>query len=393
MRITLIFETATKTLRANKIRTVLTMLGVVIGVFAVVTLVALGRGLQNYITDQFNQLGSNLLFVAPGKVELDDDPAKAMTNNKLEEKHLDLIKTYAQDYVDMVSPFYSVTKNAEYKNKKYQATIMGGDEYSGEMYNIDLESGREISRNDVNNESKVAVIGPLVTEEFFPNTTPMGKNVIVNNERFEVIGVQKEKSRDYDDNIRIPYTTFEDLLDLENFSAISVKVRGDADMDRAMKQIEKALLRDLREDDFTVLSPGDILASFNNILSIVTAALGGIAGISLLVGGIGIMNIMLVSVTERTKEIGLRKAVGATPLNIGVQFLIESIFISVTGGAIGLALGYLATFIAQNWIQAEITTGAVILAFTFSVLVGMIFGTYPAINAAKKDPIEALRYE
>lgn len=386
-------NSAINSLLSNKVRAALTMLGVVIGVFSVVTLTSLGRGVQNYITDEFNALGSNLLFIAPGNVDFADDPAKSFTNNKLEKKHMDLIQTHAEDFVDSITPSFRVGKTVEYKNKNYFATLLGTSEQASKVFNLPLREGKDFTKNDVKSKNKVAIVGPLVADEFFPNVSPIGKKIKIENDYYEIVGVSKPRNQDFDDNVRIPYTAMEETLDVDKFSGLAVKVNPDKDIKIATRQIELALLRDLDEDDFTVLSPQDILESVNNILEILTLVLGAIAGISLVVGGIGIMNIMLVSVTERIREIGLRKAVGATPFNIGSQFLIESILLSVGGGGIGLLLGFLASRIAQQWIRAEVTIGAVLLAFGFSVLVGIIFGTYPAIQAAKKDPVEALRYE
>ena len=184
-----------------------------------------------------------------------------------------------------------------------------------------------------------------------------------------------------------------DRYEEATISAIAIKAKDATNIELTTKEIKMALLRDLKSDEFTLMTQEDMLSSISSILGILTTALAAIAGISLLVGGIGIMNIMLVSVTERTREIGLRKALGATSFNIGLQFLVESVVISVSGGIVGLLLGWIATLIANNWIRAEVPIWAIILAFGFSLFVGIVFGTYPALKASKKDPIEALRYE
>lgn len=380
-------------LNANKVRSALTMLGVIIGVFAVVSMVSLGRGVQNYITDQFNALGSNLIIVSPGKIDLQDDPAKYLTRNRLAERHLDLIRTYADDFIIDLTPSVRVAKSFKNKTRTHFGTIIGTDFTASDILNFEATEGRFYTRNEVKSNAKVVVIGPVVKDNLFPGQSPMGEKIKLGEETFEIIGVFKEKNQQYDSNVFAPYSTVMEVFEVDNFSSIGIKAKDTESIDKAMRQVELALRRDLKEDEYTVLSQQDLLGSIQSILGILTIGLGAIAGISLLVGGIGIMNIMLVSVTERIREIGLRKAVGANSLNIGMQFMVESVLLSVTGGMIGLFLGWLASLAARTFIRTDLPISTVFLAFGFSVFVGVVFGTYPAMQASKKDPIDALRYE
>nr|MBP7859777.1 ABC transporter permease [Patescibacteria group bacterium] len=337
------FKTSNKSLMTKKLRTLLTMLGVIIGVFAVVMMVALGKGAQNYITDQFEALGSNLIFVSPGKAGFGRDPSERFSKNKLDEKHVDLIKLNAKEYVGEVSPYIASADNAKYKNKSFYASIVGCNEEAGKVFNYEMDKGRFFNIGEVKNKKKVAVIGQTIIKELFGGTAFLDKKIKINDESYTVIGSFKEKGQNFDDGIIIPYTSAKATFDVKQFSSIVLKAKDENNIPATIKQVELALLKDLKKDDFTVLSQTDILGSITSILQILTVGIGAIAGISLLVGGIGIMNIMLVSVTERTREIGLRKAVGATPYNIAIQFLVESVLISVGGGLIGLVLGYLGS--------------------------------------------------
>ena len=386
-------KTSYTALRSNKVRSFLTMLGVIIGVFSVSTLISLGRGIQNYITDEFNSLGSNLIFISPGKVDFSDDPAKSLTNNKLEEKHLDLINLYAGQEIAAVTPYIVAGENAVYKTKEYYSEVSGLSYQAFALFNYNVVSGREFTKSEERAGARVAVLGPKVASELFQKSDPIGKRVKLGDKSYMVIGVFKEKGSNYDDQILVPYTSAMTTFDLKNFSSIVAKIKPTRNVDISIRTLELALLRDLKADDFTVLSQQDLLKSIEQILAMLTAGLGAIAGISLVVGGIGIMNIMLVSVTERIKEIGLRKALGATSRMIGLQFLIESLMLSLAGGGIGLLLGYGASLIARNFVRTEMPASAILLSFGFSAVVGVIFGTYPAYSASKKEPIDALRYE
>ncbi len=387
-------KTSLGNLVSNKIRTFLTTLGVIIGVFAVVTLISLVKGVQNYVTDQFSALGSNLVFVYPGSGGISQDPAIAFTSNKLGKKHIDLLNQYVPEHIQSTSPNISLGKTVKYKTVSYYGLINGvGSEY-GQISNVETSEGRFFNKEEEIGKQKVAVIGVNVKKDIFgANTNAVGKEIKIDKASYKVVGVMKQKSSDFDEQLLIPYTTVETDFGVKQYSLITVKLKDGENIDTAAREIEIAMLNDLKSDEYTIYTQKDLLNSIQSILDILTIALGAVAGISLLVGGIGIMNIMLVSVTERIREIGLRKALGATSWNIAIQFMIESITLSLIGGTVGLLLGWGGTLIAQNWIRAEITPWAVILAFGFSVFVGVVFGTYPAVQASKKDPIEALRYE
>ena len=393
MRISETFKSATVALNSNKVRSALTMLGVIIGVAAVVLLISIGRGIQNYITDQFEALGSNLIFVSPGKVGIGKDPGSSFSRNKLDEKHIKLIESHASEAYSAITPLIQVGETVRYKNKNFFASITGTNEKQTEILNYKLDEGRFFTKSEVRNKSKVAVIGQSVLSELYANQSPIGKKIKVANDSYLIVGTFLEKGKNYDDQVIIPCTSAKKTFKIKNFTSIVIKVPDGENIDTAMKLVENALKRDLTDDEFTVMSQKDILSSIQNILQILTIGLGAIAGISLIVGGIGIMNIMLVSVTERTREIGLRKALGATPSDIAIQFIFESVLLSFGGGTIGLILGWLGSLAARSFIRTEVPLWAVFLAFSFASLVGIIFGTYPAVKASKKNPIEALRYE
>jgi putative ABC transport system permease protein len=393
MKFSSVLNSALKALGVNKTRTFLTMLGVIIGVFAVVSLVSLVKGVENFIVDRFNSLGSNLIFIAPGRSGFNSDPALAFTNNKLEEKHVNLIRENVGKDLVAVAPSIRLGKNAKYKTKHYYATIAGSNEDAKDLVNVDIEKGRFFTKVEVDANAKVVIIGPTIEKELFGDSNALGKSLKIDDESFIVIGTAKSRGGSQDERVIMPYTTMQDSLDVENFSNIVTKAKNADDIDLVIKKIELALLKDLDKEDFTVLSQASVLESFKSILNVLSIGLAAIAGISLFVGGIGIMNIMLVSVNERIQEIGLRKALGATSRDIGTQFLIEAIFISVLGGLLGLGLGFLVTVISKPWLNAQIPWWAIFLAMGFAIAVGLGFGTYPALKAAKKDPIEALRFE
>jgi putative ABC transport system permease protein len=383
--------TAFSALKSNLIRTFLTMLGIIIGVFSVILLVSLVRGVQNYVSDQFNSLGSNLIFISPGRSGINQDPATAFTDNKLS---LDIVKALeAQDYVDAVTPFLTTGKTVTYKSKKYFSVISGVYDTYGEVFNIELEDGRFIEKADESGVKKVAVLGSNVADKLFSGRNPVGEFIKIDKTSFEVIGVQKPKSVDFDEQISIPFSTEKEFFDVDKLSYISIKVKDGEDLNLAMKKVNNELLQHLKRDDFTAMNSADLLTSIQSILGILSFGLGAVAAISLLVGGIGIMNIMLVAVTERIREIGLRKALGATPMGIATQFLLESVILSLSGGVIGMILGILASLAARSFIRTETPVWALLVSMGFSLAIGVLFGTYPAYKASKKQPIEALRYE
>ena len=384
---------AINSIKINKLRAFLTMLGVVIGVFSVVSMLAFGVGIQNFITERFSSLGTNLLLVTPGRLNFRTDPASSFSANQLEQKHVELIKRYAGSQIVSLTPSVRSSAKLEYKTNEYSGTMAGINEDGVQVSGFEVSSGRYFTAQEVKNKKRVGLIGVEAKEELFGDMDPLGKTVKIDGDSYQIIGTIAEKNSTYDRGVTIPFTAAQETLQISNVSSIAVKMKPNADVRKSKKFVEMAVLRDLDEDDFSVVSQTELLESFQSILRLLTAGLGVIAGISLLVGGIGIMNIMLVSVTERTREIGLRKAVGATPKNIALQFLSESVLISVTGGLIGILLAFVLTLGVKSFIDASVPLYAILIAFSFSVSVGVLFGTYPAVKAGKKDPIQALVYE
>lgn len=399
MQISENIKLALTALFTNKIRSILTMLGIIIGVASVILLVSIGTGLQNFVTNQFTSLGSNTLWVMPGKVDFSQGPRSAfMANSKFELSDVaDLERGSA--HIKQASPLVQGFGTFSNKGKTSSTEIWGVWENYFEITNFEPEFGRIITQNDVERSRRVIVLGHKPAEDLFgEGSNPVGKSLFLNEIRFEIVGVLKSKGGggamgSADDFTAIPLTTALRQFDRTRPFMIYAEVVDADSVTLAKKEAEKILLRRLKDDEFSVVEQTELLQTINQFLGAITMALGGIASISLLVGGIGIMNIMLVSVTERTREIGLRKAVGATPLAILIQFLIEAVILSLVGGTIGIGLGAFGSTLLNRFIQTYITWWSVMLAFCFSAIVGIIFGVAPAIRAAKLNPIDALRYE
>lgn len=393
-----ILKVAIKSLQTNKTRSLLTMLGIIIGVASVILLVALGSGLQKYVTDQFESLGSSLFMVLPGNVDLKklgSGPPNFSTSKLEANDAKDLVQS--SSLIGRAMPEIMSQAPVKFEGQKVYAQIVGVTEDYPHILNTSVEKGDFFSGADDRSSRKVAVLGSKVTENLFLGSDPLGEKVIIGDERFTVLGVLKSKGGfggdSVDEQVVIPIGAAKRLFNKDNVNMIYVQAKNSDDVDQAIEETKLILANRLKEDDFTVINQKDLLGTISSILGMLTIALAGIAAISLLVGGIGIMNIMLVSVTERTKEIGLRKALGATPGVILSQFLAEAVILSVGGGLIGILLGGGGALALSQVAPVQVTWGAVLLAFSVSAAVGIIFGVMPARRAAKLSPIEALRYE
>ncbi len=407
---------ALRSLTANKLRAMLTMLGITIGIAAVVVLLSVGDAVSRYVADQFSGLGSNLLFVFPGQFEPGGGPPGRRTGDvALTERDLRVLsdRTLVPDAA-LVVPFMGrsaqVSNGRNAANSPLRATT---PDYFP-IRNYTVAEGRFFNSTDMDASARVAVIGQTTLRKLFaPDENPIGTSIRINGSPFRIIGVFDEKPRtafgDDNDAIIIPYTTgirnlFANSRTREGNIRLSVIFVQAADPNRQTQLIQqmKDALRQERnigfagEDDFTVLSQQDLVSAFQAITGVLTVFLGAIASISLLVGGIGIMNIMLVSVTERTKEIGLRKAVGARRAHVLTQFLVEAVVLSLMGAAIGVAIGATGIFIIAQVVPdlaPTVTPDSVVLAIGFASAVGLFFGIYPAYRASGLSPIEALRYD
>jgi putative ABC transport system permease protein len=382
---------------ANRMRSFLTMLGIVIGVMSVILLISLVSGLKSYITSQIEGLGSNLVFVIPGRLGGSRSPG-GIQANKLNFQYATELKNQLNNEAEVSG---AVQKNTTIKfgNKSDKGVSVTGVEpnYPKIVTGMKMSEGRFFNNSEAQSGKRVAVIGPTVQQQLFPNKPAVGAEIDVSGLKYRVIGITTKRGStfgvDFDNSIYVPILTAQRQFGLDKLNTIYISVNNADNVATIQEKATKVLNKHLTEDDFTVQTQESALSTISQITGVLTLALGGIAAISLLVGGIGIMNIMLVSVTERTREIGLRKALGARPSDIRNQFLIEAMTLSGIGGITGIILGILISLIINNFFQTQIPLWSVALSFGFSMIVGIVFGVAPAIRAARLNPIQALRYE
>lgn len=405
MNITTLTKSAMTSILRNKTRSFLTTLGVVIGVLSVILLTSIGNGLTVFIEKQFQELGANLLIVTPGEIVNSEgggfsqqQTALSFASSKLslgDSKSLER----AGYPIEMAVPIAGANGEARTGVGKRTGMVVGTTPGYSIVRNTKTTKGRFLTESDLAGNRKVVVIGSKIAEKLFPSGNPVGKSLTINNLKFEVIGVAETKASgsfggpDIDSFMYIPVTTAKSSMGIDKIMQILVQASSKDQLERTKLLIKSTLIKHLDSKDFSITDQSEILKTIQTILGTLTVGLAGIAAISLIVGGIGIMNIMLVAVSERTREIGLRKALGATPNNIMVQFLIESAVLSTLGGMVGIALGVLGALIIHNFFPATPSMSSILVAFSVSFMTGVVFGVFPARKAAQLSPIEALRYE
>ena len=397
---------AINALKRNKMRSFLTMLGIIIGVASVITMLAIGQGSKKSIQDQIASMGSNMLFVMPGNMRMGGVQQGSSSSQRLTAKDVNAIIAEC-DAVVAVSPEVRSSGQVVYGNANWPTTIYGGNEQYLEIRSWEVVSGRNITDSEAEGSAKVCLVGRTVADELFgEGIDPTGETIRFKNIPFKIIGILAEKGQnsfgqDQDDVMIAPYTTVQKrILAQTHIQSIQMSARSADESAVAEAQVEEVLrrthrLRENEDNDFEIRSQEELATTMTSVTEILTILLGAIAGISLLVGGIGIMNIMYVSVTERTREIGLRMSIGGRSVDILLQFLIESILLSVFGGLIGIVIGFTASAVVEAFTSWPISVmwSSVILAFVVCTVIGVFFGWYPARRASELDPIDALRFE
>ncbi|HEY4523443.1 MAG TPA: ABC transporter permease [Candidatus Paceibacterota bacterium] len=405
-------KTAANGLRTNKSRAALTILGIVIGITSIILVMSVGQGATNLILSQIQGLGSKTIAILPGRSPSGPSDVAQLFSDSLKEKDLELIKRKENvPTLDKIMPVVFGSETASYGSETYRLTIFGATELMSTILNAVPQTGIFFIEDDVRGKSDVIVIGSTVKEKLFGTSDAIGERIKIKGKNFRVIGIFPKKGQvsffNFDEMAVMPYTTAQDfILGIKYFNRLIAIAASDATVDRTVSDLTITLrnshnITDPAKDDFSIQTPKDIANTLGTITSVLTILLTSIAAISLLVGGIGIMNIMLVSVTERTREIGLRKAVGATGSDIMKQFLIESVMLTGIGGIIGIILGAVFSFLISiaisnylevNWLFT-FPYSAAALGISVAAGIGLVFGIYPARKASLKSPIEALRYE
>ena len=393
---------ALRELRRNKMRSFLTMLGIIIGVAAVITLVTLGGGATQQVTDQISAMGSNLLMIRPGKHM---GPRQSSGARPFKMRDAEALEREIPDLA-AVSPTMSSSATAIYANENWNTTISAGTEVFFFVNNRKLNKGRLFTANEVSSGAAVCVIGETIREKLFGTADPIGARLRLNRLSCEVVGTlvakgQSSMGHDQDDLVVIPLRTFQRrVAGNTDISMIQVSMHDGVETEAVQAEITRVLrerrhLSATQEDDFDVMDMKEIATMLSGTTKVLTGLLGAVAAVSLLVGGIGIMNIMLVSVTERTREIGTRLAIGALEWEVLLQFLVEAVVLSSCGGLIGIIIAMAASVVLTTVLEVPFVFNATIImtAFLFSAAVGVVFGYFPARKAAQLNPIEALRHE
>ncbi len=405
-------KTAVGGLRTHKSRSVLTILGIVIGITAIILVMSLGEGAQNLILSQVQSIGSKTIAIVPGRQPKGPTDIIATLTDSLKPKDLEMLKKKANvPHLAKIMPIVFGSQTASYGSETYRPTIFGVTDLFAKIYDVYPSEGRLFSEDEIKGFSDVVIIGSKVKDELFGNDEALGQKIKIKGKNFRIIGILGKKGQflflNFDEAAIIPYTTAQQyIFGIKYFHRIVVEADEEKNVEATVENI-KATLRDSHgvsdpsKDDFFIETQAQAMETIGTITNVLTMFLAAVAAISLLVGGVGIMNIMLVSVTERTREIGLRKALGATEKNILLQFLLEAVILTALGGIIGILLGaslsflvslILGNYLALNWAFVFPIQGA-LLGLGVATGVGLIFGLYPARQASLKSPIEALRYE